>query len=565
MGNRDSIDDSGESSDEHFGEYSKSPPGSPRPRDRRGSIQDTHNPPSLPREKQRLSLRSYIRGLLADTQVAHCASMKHFLFDGPITLSVAEQRDANNRKDIDALRQEEQLRFLEVARQRAKELNVHMDIFKKDLISHGGLIKIFAAIKECESIEELPTQYIKVIEWARIEVAATLYQLFVADDSSSELFTQAKRLHSLFPYAVLKNIIRFSNPMTMMRAAIDLFLAQPFGRSSLFQRMFSATLTEDIKEIQSSIDGIRQKIGDDQISDKIKHFVQADLETQDIIRVLAAEDEVDLVIAVMRSEDTEIAPQLNGNQISRVFLANVAWTSALDGNLQYNPQDAKLFGYFIQLLKLYTRQRDKEQMLSLLFDGVTSILLKDIVSIFYEPLARVYKAASIHNSVMDFSRFVEDVIATVYKAEEQDLSTNPNTLVQSFIDLTGRHQNSFFHFVHEAHLHDDGLFDNLMHWIELILTFLREGTPQQLDLEQIFNSTADLDKALAIREIDDCIKYNADLKVWRQDRLRKRMAAETSLQRANDGTIPMGSFSGADFGLDNDDLDEMMRMCPGFV
>lgn len=202
--------------------------------------------------------------------------------------------------------------------------------------------------------------------------------------------------------------------------------------------------------------------------------------------------------------------------------------------------------------------------MTILFDGATSNLLKDIVAIFYEPLARVYKAASIHNSVMDFSRFAEDCIQTVNKAEEQDLSTNPNALVQTFIDLTARHQNSFFHFVHEAHCHDNGLFNGLMSWVELILTFLRDGASQQLDLEMIFDKTSGLNKEQVLNEVDACIKWNGKMKVWRQERLQKKMAADQSSAAASGGggsesaQIPMGTISGADFGLDQNDLDEFL-------
>jgi hypothetical protein len=44
-----------------------------------------------------------------------------------------------------------------------------------------------------------------------------IYHLFVAEDNSAELFAQAQRIHSLLPYSILKNILRFSNPIAMLR------------------------------------------------------------------------------------------------------------------------------------------------------------------------------------------------------------------------------------------------------------------------------------------------------------------------------------------------------------
>ena len=525
MGSRESLEeDSGASAEENE-----------NPTDATIQVQSP-----IPREKQRLTLRAFLHRLLKDVQTAESTSLRHFLLDQPLKLSQAEELDARRRAELDTQRNEEQLKFLEVTRERAKDLDAHMDTFKKQLIQDNGLSKIFASIRECETIEELPIQYIKVIEWARIEIASTLYQLFIAEDNSSELFSQAKRIHALFPYSMLKNIMRFSNPMMMMRAGIDLFLATPFGRASLFQRMFSSTLTEDIVEIEAAVKDLRIKVHDDGLCDRIKNFVHSREDQQAMIRFEAREDDVDLLVSLMRSTSVGLEPKLNGQQITRVFMANMAWTSALDGATDYSTTDATLYGYFTQLLKLYTRQRDKQQMMELLFDGTTSSLLKDIVSIFYEPLARVYKAANIHNSVMDFSRFAEDCIQTVNRANNQTLSANPNALVQAFVDLTGRHQNSFFHFVHDAHSHDDGLFDNLMQWIEIILSFLRDGT-RTIDLDEVITSSQ-LNHDAASAELDALLQYHKEMKLYRHSK------------STHDGR-PTGTISGSDFGFYQDDLD----------
>jgi Domain of unknown function in PX-proteins (DUF3818) len=57
--------------------------------------------------------------------------------------------------------------------------------------------------------------------------------------------------------------------------------------------------------------------------------------------------------------------------------------------------------------------------MSLVFEGVTSSLLRDMITILYEPLAKVYKTANVHNSVTDFRVFVDDLIQVVSTAEQQ--------------------------------------------------------------------------------------------------------------------------------------------------
>jgi hypothetical protein len=68
-------------------------------------------------------------------------------------------------------------------------------------------------------------------------VAATLYQLFLAEGNFPELFAQFERIHSLAPYTLLKNVIRIANPAAVMSSVLDLFLTQPFRSQSLLQRI----------------------------------------------------------------------------------------------------------------------------------------------------------------------------------------------------------------------------------------------------------------------------------------------------------------------------------------
>jgi hypothetical protein len=46
--------------------------------------------------------------------------------------------------------------------------------------------------------------------------------------------------------------------------------------------------------------------------------------------------------------------------------------------------------------------------------------LKDILTIFYSPLAQVYRAASISDSLGDLQSFINDLIKTVEQTEESE-------------------------------------------------------------------------------------------------------------------------------------------------
>ena len=220
-------------------------------------------------------------------------------------------------------------------------------------------------------------------------------------------------------------------------------------------------------------------------------------------------------------------------------------------------QGAQLFAYLKQLLKMYTRQRDKAQMLSVIDEPVTLRLFRDLFTIFYEPLVRVYKSANVYNSVTDFASFADDMFSVLTTAQRQDVSADPNQTVQSFIDLCARHQDNFYKFVHEVHIHDNGLFTQIMGWLEGILEFLRHGpTGGKLDMNALFQGAVDMgkiNKETAIHEIDTLIKWQEERKKWHL----QKMAADSNSH--NGGPTPPGSatFRSSDFGLNEADMADL--------
>lgn len=287
-------------------------------------------------------------------------------------------------------------------------LTDHATRFRQEIVNANGLTKLFQEIKDKETIQDLTIQYQKFAEWLRIEVAATIYHLFLAEDNSPELFAQAKRIHSLIPYTIIKNIIRVANPAAVMSSILDVFLAQPFGTKSLLQRIFSLALNDGIKSFQKTIDAVAAKIDDAVFVEKLKKFADAEEHIKIGIREEAASEDVDLVVAILRSDLIE--PGLTGEQIQRLYNAYVAFNSAVENVDDELKQGAQLFSYLKTLVKLQTRQRDKQMMLSLIEQTVTLQLFRDLFTIFYEPLVRVYKSANVYGSVTDFAVFMDDLI-----------------------------------------------------------------------------------------------------------------------------------------------------------
>ncbi len=149
----------------------------------------------------------------------------------------------------------------------------------------------------------------------------------------------------------------------------------------------------------------------------------------------------------------------------------------------------------------------------------------------------------------------------IEKCREQDVSADPNQTVQAFIDLCQRHEHNFYKFVHEVHTHDNGLFTQLMGWIEGILEFLRQGPKAgKLDINALFSgavSVGQLDKNLAISEIDSLISWQEARKKWHSDKTRQKMAAEGGGVTGVE-TVPGGvAFKSTDFGIEQMDLQDL--------
>ena len=88
----------------------------------------------LYREDQRVSLRAFLRTFLQNEQIAASKAMEEFLTLDPVKLNQEELEDIQRRKEMDEKRIEEQKRFYDIARERARELDIYMERFRRDIV-----------------------------------------------------------------------------------------------------------------------------------------------------------------------------------------------------------------------------------------------------------------------------------------------------------------------------------------------------------------------------------------------------------------------------------------------
>ncbi|GJN92669.1 hypothetical protein Rhopal_005704-T1 [Rhodotorula paludigena] len=488
---------------------------------------DPQHVPSLARERNRLTLRAYLRSILANPALASANAFRSFLLESPITLSSREEQDVLVREEMDRIREQEMKSFRAEVEERVEELEGYLRTFREELVKHDGLSRVFGTIRRTERVQDLPIEYRKVMEWARISLASTIYQLFLGSDNSSSVFTQMKRMHGLMPYFMLRGILKISNPVAMIRSVLDLFLARPFGSTSLLQKMFTSGLDNEVRDLRDDAELVARKIGDDRLCEKVRQYIEADKEDQDAIRLDAAAENIDIMTVILRDPS---APRLDPRTMQHLARCAIRYDEykryrdALedpDDDLGPDNDDAWLYEDLHVYRRLMTKARDKEQLIELIFEGSTSELLKDIVTIFYEPLAKVYKAANIADSLSDLQAFINDLIKTVEFAEDANL-TEPQRTVQLFVDLVARHEERFYHFVHQVHSKGEGLFDNLMSWIELFINFVRDGLPSPVSLDFLL-PVGGKEREDVLAEVDALVDYHRKLKLAHHERMKKRL------------------------------------------
>ncbi|KAK7061740.1 PX-domain-containing protein [Favolaschia claudopus] len=492
----------------------------------------------LAREKNRLTLRAYLHGLLASPGIASSPVLRHFLLSNPTTLSRDEIDDALRREEADQVRDDGRKHFAKEIANRVDGLRDAVKSVKGDIMGKDGLTQIFATVKVTPNVRDLPQNYKAVLEWARMSLASTVFQQFVASDNASETFASLKRIHGLMPYFMLKAALRISNPIAMIRSVLDLFLVQPFGGRSLLQRMFTGSLTEEVRALEEEIEAVKEKVDDPMISEKIRQFVYAPREIQDMLKADAAAERMNLISVVLRAADEPFLSRAQMHRVAKAHRAHALYMkhreSLADSDDDDGPQDddAWLYEDLKVLANLYSRLRDREQLIGLIFEGSTSELLKDMITIFYSPLAQVYRAASIGDSISDLQSFINDLIKTVEQAEDLD---DPTRTVGAFISLIERHEQSFYNFVHKVHSRGEGLFDSLMRWIELFLTVVREGLGEPISLEFLLPHTGQ-ERQDILAEVDKVALYHYKLKVAYEDKLRRRFGRvqATAFQNAAD-------------------------------
>ncbi|KAF7724451.1 hypothetical protein EC973_000960 [Apophysomyces ossiformis] len=455
------------------------------------------------RETDRILLRSFLRHIVANPKFRSSSIVIDFLSKDPIKLTEREMADMYERAQREQEREEERRRRQQEAHSKAMEINKLLDLLKEEVKKADGLRRVFEIIRITDNVHQLPPTLRKAFEWGRLSFAFALHKRFIVSEMAAENIANLKRTHKLMPYRTIAAYLNFANPLKMVKGVMNLFLAQPLGMPSLFQRIVLANLNEEAKGYQKQIEELERTIDDDILCQKLFNAVYTPLSKE---ASAAMEDMSTLqqTLAILQNED--IQPSLTPKQIVKVV---------------YWKEDQKAHDLLHQLHLLWTwygRRREQQILTDLVFRGTPADLLKELFILFYEPLGRVYRAAHVGDSVRDVSSFITDLI---HLLETSDGSLQP------FMALTERYEQKFYHFVHCVYFREKShLFDDLINYVDRIFRFMGHGMPGMVDMDLIVQTAIPDKKEREVlkEEISLLCQYRHQQKTQHMERIRHKIS-----------------------------------------
>lgn len=440
--------------------------------------QDVKN---LVKEKLRLGLRGYLRQLLKYTEITKSKEMIEFLYnDKFITLSQQQQIDCDQRQRHEKRVLATQLEFQKQVSSLMMNLSQQFDDFKHQLINEPKTLEnIFKEIGTKSDITNLSPLLTVFIDWCKIELSATIFEVFFSQDNSNEMLNKLVRFHKMFPYRLVYNILRFTNPMSMISRLINLLLATfPGTNKSLLSIMFVMLLNEDLSGYDNEIQAVNEKL------QAYPNFVEA---VEQFVGDKTTDDTLDTI------EDFQ-------------QILNHSNSLTKEETRFLSKPSEQVFNNLKQLYQLKIRQNDKLMMKSLWQEPELTRLLKQFLIIFYQPLIRLMSRSKLHVFFKSFQIFMNELIELLVELNQQVYYLSPIEIFNKLMQLMNDHIVIFWQFVHNLYNNDqEQLFLKIVQWVENFLIKLRLKYIDKQKVTISIGTTVDINQQLFMTQLDAVI------------------------------------------------------------
>lgn len=186
----------------------------------------------LIREQDRMNLRSIVRRLMANPEVAGCAEVYRFLTSDVELLTDEDEHDIATRKSHMLQLAEDRQKYTTYLTSKATQFKALWAACKQELVKPGGLGEFEEMLRTTSQVRDLPSHYLGALEWGRLNFASFLYTFFCTTDDSARFFQSLCSTHKLIPYRALATILRYTNPTGMAKGVMDLLLASPSAQQA---------------------------------------------------------------------------------------------------------------------------------------------------------------------------------------------------------------------------------------------------------------------------------------------------------------------------------------------
>lgn len=441
----------------------------------------------------------------------------------------------------------------------------------------GVLFKLMEEFKVNSKLSEFPPIFNVLFKWVKLSLSSFIYNLFFTtnnldgskisyvDKKSSnssasnnvvihyELFNQIKKMHFMFPYTMILQILKISNPIIMIKKLLDFLLYQPpnlipgfltnyktdsdNNGKSLLQFLFKSVLSHDLSNLSNEMDYIMQKYcqkgkQDMQIMNFVnecfENFLNTDFTNDSEKKVIDIRSKIlesfeesnnsESLILLILSEDRLLndASYIRMRRIKHFRdLIKESFDCYQELEEQNNKTDQKqnidltdelinseLYADIKKLFQLKVRTKDKVIIESIWEEPYLNNFLKKFLMIFFEPLIIIFsRNKTFKRSVSVFRSFMNDMIKLVdHLYEYLYLLNNGNEILLSIYLVISKYEDFVIEFLHESYLNDtENFFGNMITWVTDVLSLLKffkngeqhkvDGFIPQFDIESIINKT----------------------------------------------------------------------------
>ncbi|GAA6051050.1 hypothetical protein JCM3770_005473 [Rhodotorula araucariae] len=461
-----------------------------------------------PHDPRRRALRAWLRDVLSVRTVGHHKETAAFLLAASIVPRDSDVIDIAKREAIDDARRTARSTDAQQSIEKVRAARKYWSAVEKEVIHGEGLSEISEALKATRALDQLPAKYQRVLETLRLDFAQMLYDTLVGSEMSGTTFSKLKAFHSTFPWFLVKQALRLKGSNFMARRLQDILISRPFGGKSLLQKILAITLDDDPALLAKEMDRIQARIGSAVMVEKLNLFVHESREKKAIIRRYAEENNIELVLCIVRGADE---PRLPGFELDRITAASKAfrkWVKTDPSPLaksQVKDAEIRLVLDLQAYLRLASRDRDSTVLRQLLAEEDFASAVEVVAQPFVSLLKRTYKVGHGAQALSDVQRFLDQLVIIVEALRSR--IQEPQKSVRVIARLLQRHQQNLYSFVRSVH-RGETIVEEFLQWAWTASVFLRRGLAQPIDLDELVPPERDDDKAYLLDELEDLVAFH---------------------------------------------------------